>query len=116
MLDLREILEDLYDAGFFAAYPNKKGRVSVRREAITAAEEAINEPSTVQGSEIQIAPKKLEKQVDVIIRETLREFTSGYIAVDPATDSMTVSETHRWIHENKFVETLMERLQTKEKL
>ena len=39
--DLREILEDLYDAGFFAAYPSKKGRVSVRREAIEAAEEAI---------------------------------------------------------------------------
>ena len=42
MLDLREILEDLYDAGFFAAYPNPGGRVTIRREAIEAAEEAIN--------------------------------------------------------------------------
>ncbi len=41
MTNLREILEDLYDAGFFAAYPSKKSRVTVRREAITAAEEAI---------------------------------------------------------------------------
>ncbi len=111
MSALREVLGDLYDAGFFATYPNPEGRVKARSEAIEAALEAIGSPKTsIPDPEFGMFDTPKMSADEAIIRETLREFTT----IPTISHDVTVRGLRQFDYD-RFIEAFMERLKASTK-